>query len=119
MKKHLILLLSMMTVIFVSGCTEQEIQANVTGGGFSPVSGSTITIQNCKGSPEILQVNDGTEVTFNNADNQAHKIFIDNTEMDLPAKGSIKIIAIASLPKPFTNNYLCDQNWSGAIYIPA
>ena len=101
-------------LFFVTGCS-----VTISSTGPIPVAGNTFTITSCKAEPQILQVKENDEITFNNNDDQQHTIFIDSQELMLPAKGSLKITAknTASLPKPFTNNYLCDQSWSGAIYI--
>lgn len=90
---------------------------------FLPVSGTTITIQNCKADPYMLEISEGTEITINNTDDQAHTLFIagPNTEVKLPAGGSTKIVAKFSQGHNFTYNYLCDQqgypSYGGAIFV--
>ena len=86
------------------------------------VSGTTITINDCKADPYILQVSEGTEITINNADSQSHTLFIagPNKEVRLPAKGATKIVAQFSHGKNFTYNYLCDDQSlpkGGAIFV--
>lgn len=91
----------------------------------SPESGTTITIRNCKGDPEILQVAEGTEVTFTNADDQTHTIGVADAagiqNLQLPAKGSATLTATFRGGRNFTSNYICDdRGWpdsGGAIYV--
>ncbi len=82
-----------------------------------PVTEGTILIRGCHPDPEILQVKTGDLVTFVNTDGQEHTIFMDNQEHLLPAKGTVSLTATASMPTPFTSNYLCDTKSSGAIFI--
>lgn len=95
-----------------------EVQAPVL-----PVSGTTVTINNCKADPYLLQVSEGTEITINNDDNQLHTLFVagPNKEVKLLAKSSAKVIAKFPQGSNFTYNYLCDQqgypSYGGAIFI--
>ena len=92
-----------------------------------PIAGKTITIRNCKGEPYILEVSEGDEISFVNADGEEHAIFIAgaNKDLKLPAKGLIKYTARRASGAPtnfaFTDNYICDSTnfTGGAIYIPA
>ena len=79
--------------------------------GIMPEKGSKIAIEDCKADPMVLQVSDGTEVTFVNDDDEAHTIFIENQEIKLPVEGSVKFMAKSPLGPgiSYTTNYLCDS----------
>jgi len=105
--------------------SSEDVESKVTS--LAPIAGKMITIRDCVGEPKILQVSEGDEVTFVNADEEGHTIFIAgaNKTLQLPAKGSIKYAARRASVAPanfdFTDNYICDSTTSsgGAIYIPA
>ncbi|MBI2146073.1 hypothetical protein HYU22_01900 [Candidatus Woesearchaeota archaeon] len=119
MNKTLIITLAVVFLLGLVGCTSSVTVSN--GKGNLPVpqpeSGDTITITNCKANPAILQVNDGTEVTFVNSDSQDHVLFIENQEINVAAGGTAKFVATSSVGVQYTTNYLCDNQYSGAIFI--
>lgn len=114
------LVLPLCAAILLAGCTQTGTQ---TGTQPRTTAGNVITIDDCKAEPFILEVAEGTEVTFRNADAAAHSITIDGQEVPLPAEGSAKVVAKRQANAPsdidYTNNYLCDGASSGAMYIPA
>ena len=120
MNKTLIFLSVIIFALIIGGCTTLNVS---TSGSENlppvapPEAGDTITITNCKADPSILQVRDKTEVTFVNSDSQEHTIFIENQEVNLPAQGSAKFVATSSTGTQITTNYLCDQEYGGAIFI--
>lgn len=127
MKPRYITLVVLLLAIVGSGCVTSSGGGNVDIGGPAslpvpaPESGSTITITNCSGNPEILQVAHGTEVTFVNADSQGHAIgmALPNgvQEISLPAGGNAKFTANSPTGTQVTLNYNCDGAYGGAIFI--
>ncbi len=129
MIKKLVLLICVIAIVtIITSCVESSIEVGVTGEENLPsaeaVSGNTITIADCKADPNILQVNDGTEITFVNSDSQDHTLSMalpDGVqEISLPSNGNTKFTANSPTGTQITLNYLCDQKtlpYGGAIFI--
>ncbi len=119
-KKSLFIGFLVAVLILTVGCTGSASISSSSGGDLPaprPEIGSTITITNCAGDPAILQVNEGTEVTFVNSDSQDHIIFIESQEINLPAQDGAKFTARSPVGTQYTTNYNCDQQYGGAIFI--
>ncbi len=115
-----IILFTSVLVVFLAGCSK-----TVTTSGRQeayPEAGSEISLTNCMADPSILKVEDGATVTFQNRDSQAHTILISGKEVALAPNGYATYLVQVPENVPanydYTDNYLCDNQGSGALFIP-
>lgn len=122
-----VIILLAVGVFFLFSKPASEVSEQVTPQPTSlqPKAGKTITINDCKAEPQILQTSQDAEITFVNTDQELHVLSFYNpitqgTEtIEIMAGGSLKTTKL-SQGKNFTNNFSCDNKtipYGGAVYV--